>query len=161
MPLPLSALQVDLTTTPTAIPTPCVSTSGHRAQLKKWDCTASDKTPGQYRLQLTYETQEPITDTRGLIHAPGWTLLTGMTLPGGPPTSSEKMTEEQMKELVERQFCSWLDASRGSDSIPRPAPTDDLFNSFIGKDVLLVYKKAKDDSFGETQCNGFKPVSNG
>lgn len=158
MPLPLSALQTDITSVDTRPPTPSIAPNGHRCVLKKWDSSESGNTAGLFLLRLTFETCEPIIDTKGETHKPGWLLNTRLTLPGGPCADSQNMSADEQKALRERQFASLIDALRGSEAMPRPQPTDELFDSFLDKQCMLVYKKSKDDSFGETDCGSYRLV---
>lgn len=163
MTLPLTALDVNLSQVDTSFPS--LATGQHRCELKKFDCQESKKTPGLFMLIITLSTLEPASDAKGKVLEPGFEFNTRLTLPGGPKVDSEKMSGEEMEELRLKQLATFVDAACNSTQENRPPLTDQLLESLIGKQILVVMKAAKseqiDQGYSETEVARFKPVPQG
>ena len=132
---------------------PSLAVGDHRVSIAAADLKESSKTPGLWMLKLQLETQEPSNNTKGQVMAPGHKFFTNITLPGQPGATPEN------EEMRFKSLASFVDAVMGTTQETRPDFDDAFIAALKDKQTIAVVKKAKDDSFGETEVKGFKPLA--
>lgn len=114
----------------------------------------SKKTPGCWMLKVDFETLAPTFDTKDKELAPGFKFAARLTLPG--QVGAEEHDEMRMKSL-----CLFIDACLGTSDEAKDRPElAEAINLVVGKQVLVTFKKSKDDQYGETEVKGYKYVQN-
>lgn len=109
------------------------------------------KNPGEFQFRIGCSTQEPATDTKGKEHKPGFKLGFNLTTPVGGDND----------EIRIKMMAQFLDALLGTDDSlegdkARPDFNSATLNSAQGKQFIVIVKKSKDDTYGETEVKGFK-----
>jgi len=112
----------------------------------------SKKTPGLWMLKVSFETLAPTTDTKGKDLPPGFKYAARITLPG--QSGAEEHDEMRLKSL-----CLFIDGCLGTSTEAGDRPgLNEAMSLVVGKQVLVSFKKSKDDQFGETEVKGYKHV---
>lgn len=130
---------------------PALATAEYRVSVEKAEYKESGKTPGLWMLNVVTATQEPAYDTKGNLHQPGFKTTFNITLP-----SAEGGQEHD--DTRTKQLCRFIDACLGTDQKTRPDYDEEVRNSFLNKQIIIVVKAAKDTTYGDTEVKDYKAL---
>ncbi len=131
---------------------PTLSVGDHLVQIITIEPKESGNTPGLWMAKVSLETLEPTHDAKGKSVEPGFKFSANVTLPGQPGVAPE------VEEIRIKSLAAFVDAALGTDISNRPDFSQETADKMINKKLRAVFKKSKDDKFGETQCQSFKAI---
>lgn len=124
---------------------PSLSVGEHRVAFNGFKVKPT-KNPGEHQFRVEVSVQEPFIDTKGKLQKEGFKSGFNLTTPVGGDND----------EIRIKMMARFLDALGGFDENSRPDFCTATLNGFIGKNFIVVVKKSKDDTYGETEIKDFK-----